>query len=153
MRPSVLVAGVGNIFLGDDGFGCEVARRLAGSAGDDVRVVDYGIRGMHLAYDLLDGYATLIHVLAVDEDDLARMHPGELDAHGMDPAALLGNLRGLGGRLPRTFVVGCEPETVAEGIGLSEPVAAAVDAASVQVIALAGREVRTDRALHAGGDR
>jgi hydrogenase maturation protease len=138
----VLVAGIGNIFFGDDGFGSEVARRL--SAGPPlpacVRVVDYGIRGMHLAYDLLDGYDTLvlvdalpgkkeageITVLEVGPDDLGT---GVFDAHGMDPVAMLASLGVLGGELPRTLVVGCQPLDIGERIGLTPPVSQAVDAA------------------------
>jgi hydrogenase maturation protease len=137
----VLVAGVGNIFLGDDGFGPEVARRLIATTPgvDDVRVDDYGIRGMHLAYDLLDGYDALVlvdtvpsavgdppgtlHVLEVGPDDLGS---GEFDAHGMNPVAVLANLEALGGSLPATYVVGCVPMSLDERIGLSDPVADAV---------------------------
>jgi hydrogenase maturation protease len=135
----VLVAGVGNLFLSDDGFGPEVARRLAGrSLPAGVKVVDYGIRGMHLAYDLLDGYDALVVVdaaprggragdvvvLEVGEDDLGT---GDFDGHGMEPTAVLSSLGSLGGRLPRTYVVGCEPADLDEGIGLSPRVEAAVD--------------------------
>ncbi|MCW2500235.1 MAG: peptidase, partial [Frankiales bacterium] len=75
MSRGVLVAGIGNLFLTDDGFGSEVARRLAGTpVPDGVTVVDYGIRGMHLAYDLLDGYDVLIVVDALPGDGA----PGEL---------------------------------------------------------------------------
>lgn len=139
MADRVLVAGVGNLFLGDDGFGPEVVARLAEEAGlpDGVRVVDYGIRGMHLAYDLLDGYDTLVlvdaipgtgapgevTVLSVGEDDLGS---GRFDPHGMDPVAVLATLQQLGGRLPPTFLVGCQPQCLEEGIGLSAPAAAAV---------------------------
>ncbi len=138
---TVLVAGVGNLFLTDDGFGSEVARRLAAAPpSGDVKVVDYGIRGMHLAYDLLDGYDALVvvdavpgdgapgdlSVLEVGEDDLG---DGELDAHGMAPVAVLAGLAKLGGSLPPTYVVGCQPADVGEGIGLTPPVAAAVDGA------------------------
>lgn len=136
----MLVAGVGNIFLGDDGFGPEVARRLIAMTpgADDVRVVDYGIRGMHLAYDLLEGYDALVlvdtvpsagdppgtlHVLEVGPDDLGT---GDLDAHGMNPVAVLANLEALGGSLPATYVVGCVPLSLDERIGLSDPVADAV---------------------------
>jgi hydrogenase maturation protease len=152
---NVLVAGIGNLFLGDDGFGPEAVRRLAGEpvrAG--VRVVDYGIRGMHLAYDLLDGYDLLVLVdalpgagtpgevvvLDVRPDDLG---PAEFDAHGMNPVAVLGGLSRLGGTLPPTVVVGCRVASVAEGIGLSPPVAAAVPAAVSAVRALLDR-VPTD---------
>ena len=142
MNARVLIAGIGNVLLGDDGFGSEVARRLAAEQlPADVTVVDYGIRGMHLAFDLLDGYDSLVlvdalphgaapgdvTVLEVGEDDLGS---GEFDAHGMNPVAVLGSLGSLGGRLPpRTFVVGCEPADVGEGIGLSPEVTAAIGTA------------------------
>jgi hydrogenase maturation protease len=147
----VLVAGVGNLFFGDDGFGPEVARRLAGAdLPPPVTVVDYGIRGMHLAYDLLDGYDVLVlvdavarggaagdlYVLDVGPDDLVG---GQLDAHGMNPAAMLSSLEVLGGRLPTTFLVGCEPDTVAEGIGLSATVAGRLDDAVAMVRQLLDR--------------
>jgi hydrogenase maturation protease len=141
MSNGILVAGIGNLFLSDDGFGSEVARRLAAQpmpAG--VRVVDYGIRGMHLAYDLLDGYDALVVIdalpgrgspgdltlLEVGPDDLGE---GELDAHGMAPVSVLASLDQLGGALPPTFIVGCQPADVGEGIGLSPAVASAVDRA------------------------
>ena len=151
MSPTVLVAGIGNIFRTDDGFGPEVVRRLAepaaGPLPEGVRVVDYGIRGMHLAYDLLDGYDVLVlvdampagdqpgevSVLQVGEDDLGT---GEFDAHGMDPVAVLANLDQLGGTLPPTYVVGCRPESVEDGIGLSAAVAAAVPEAAGTVTRL-----------------
>lgn len=138
MSDQVLVAGIGNLFLTDDGFGSEVARRLAeGPLPDGVKVVDYGIRGMHLAYDLLAGYRALVvvdalpgdgaagdlRVLEVGPDDLGE---GELDAHGMAPVAVLASLGQLGGSLPPTYLVGCQPGDVGEGIGLTPAVAAAV---------------------------
>ncbi len=141
MSNGVLVAGIGNLFLTDDGFGSEVARRLASEVlPEGVRVVDYGIRGMHLAYDLLEGYDALVvvdavpgdgspgdlSVLEVGPDDLG---DGELDAHGMAPVAVLASLGSLGGSLPKTYVVGCTPAEVGEGMGLTPPVAAAVDGA------------------------
>ncbi|MGQ4597664.1 hydrogenase maturation protease [Nocardia sp. R6R-6] len=132
----MLVAGIGNVFLGDDGFGPEVVRRLPRHPG--VRVVDYGIRGMHLAYDLLDTWDALVLVDAVpdrgapgrievfhaatENDDTA-----QLDAHAMTPSAVFAGVRALGGALPPTVVVGCQIACVDEGIGLSAPVAAAVD--------------------------
>ena len=137
----VLVAGIGNVFLGDDAFGVEVVRRLdPATLPDGVDVVDYGIRGVHLAYDLLDGrWGTVVLVDAVPLDD----PPGTLavlevdptgsgtpvDAHGMHPAAVLALLHDLGGTVDRALVVGCTPATVEERMGLSEPVAAAVDEA------------------------
>ncbi|MEV7647857.1 hydrogenase maturation protease [Arthrobacter sp. NPDC089319] len=149
-----LVAGVGNMFLRDDGFGPEVARRLSAAAAGQrpgVQVVDYGIRGMHLAYDLLAGVDALvlvdtvppdahdaqpgsIRVLRVGAEDLAEAGP--LDPHGMDPAAVLNRLRSLGGTLPPTYVVGCVPADTTEGIGLSPAVAAAVPKAMAVVVTL-----------------
>jgi hydrogenase maturation protease len=145
----VLVAGVGNIFLSDDGFGVEVARRLAlTSLPDGVIVADFGIRGVHLAYELCDGYDTAILVDAVPrggqpgtiyviDHDVERDRDSPtspqaaalLDAHGMQPDAVLGLLNILGGQVRQVYVVGCEPASVEEGIGLSEPVERAVDGA------------------------
>lgn len=139
MTPRILVAGIGNIFLGDDGFGSEVVRHAELPQDDpSVQVIDYGIRGMHLAYDLLEHWDTLVLVDAVP----SRGHPGTLhvfqaehdtppetsglDAHSMDPAAVFASLRALGGSPPYTVVVGCEAGSVEEGIGLTEPVAKAV---------------------------
>jgi hydrogenase maturation protease len=124
------VAGIGNIFFGDDGFGVEVANTLG--------VADYGIRGVHLAYELLDGYDALVLIdalpmgeapgtVAVFEPDIASLPPAPVvEAHSMSPAVVLGLLRNLGRDVPHVVIVGCEPLSVAEGIGLSEPVAAAV---------------------------
>lgn len=139
MHARVLVAGIGNLFLSDDGFGPEVVRRLVQQADlpAGVKVVDYGIRGMHLAYDLLDGYEALvlvdalpgdgaagdITVLEVGPDDLGS---GEFDPHGMAPVAVLASVRQLGGELPPTYVVGCRPANVEEGMGLSGAVSAAI---------------------------
>ena len=136
----VLVAGIGNVFRTDDGFGSEVARRLGElPRPDGVRVVDYGIRGLHLAYDLLDGWDVLVlvdavpdrgavgsvGVLAIGPDDLGPGAP--LDAHGMDPATVLAALDRLGGRLPsRTFLVGCQVADTGDGIGLTPAVERAV---------------------------
>lgn len=137
----MLIAGIGNIFLGDDGFGPAVVRRLPEGLGPGVRVVDYGIRGMHLAYDLLDEWEALVLVDALPERgapgqvEVSRVEPGAaetvgLDAHAMDPAAVFASVRALGGALPPTVVVGCQVESVDERIGLSAPVAAAVDTAA-----------------------
>ena len=135
----ILVAGIGNIFLGDDGFGPEVIRRVASRlAGPRVRLTDYGISGMHLAYDLLDGWQALVLVDALpNRGSPGRLHVFEadhrtltaaagLDAHAMDPAAVFASLNALGGSPPYTVVIGCEVDSVEEGIGLSERVEAAV---------------------------
>src|SRR5262249_52193588 len=154
MTGRMLIAGVGNIFLGDDGFGPEVAKRLAAvSLPGWVRVADYGISGMHLAYDLASGYdaAILIAAAARAGDrpgagtglartlDVAAEHRPDagraaetigasrlFDAHGMQPDVVLGMLDMLGGEPPaRILVVGCEPASVDYGMQLSEPVAKA----------------------------
>jgi hydrogenase maturation protease len=145
----VLLAGIGNLFCSDDGFGPEVVRRLVASESlpSQVRAVDYGIRGMHLAYDLLEGYEALVivdavpgdgnpgevSVLEVGEDDLGT---GDFDPHGMAPVAVLASLTSLGGQLPLTYVVGCRPADTGEGIGLSAPVEEAVPVAMEAVRAL-----------------
>jgi hydrogenase maturation protease len=146
MSGKVLVACVGNIFLGDDAFGVEVARSLAGRqlpAG--VNVIDFGIRSYDLAYALMNEWDLKILVDAlprggkpgtvyVMEPELpADIGQEALDAHSMNPVAVLQLVRALGGQVGRLLVVGCEPETVepnAEGqLVLSEPVRAAVDEA------------------------
>jgi hydrogenase maturation protease len=148
MSPRVLVAGVGNVFLGDDGFGVEVARRLAGERfPDGVQVADFGIRGVHLAYELLEGYDLLVlvdaaprgeppgtvFVLEPDFGESGNDTRGEsgflLDAHSLDPEVVLGILADLGGRVDRVVIVGCEPAELVERMGLSAPVARAVDQA------------------------
>ncbi len=198
----VLVAGVGNIFLSDDGFGPEVARRMTaqeGSGRPGARAVDYGIRGMHLAYDLLDGVDALILVDAVpplarndgSEPEGNIHHPSKpgtirvlqirpedvrsdggnignglghntgsapgsdrgnigsgpppLDPHGMDPVAVFGRLRSLGGTLPLTFVVGCVPGDLREGIGLSAAVSAAVPDALAAIRSLIAERIPLER--------
>lgn len=153
MSKSVLVAGVGNIFLGDDGFGVEVARRLAQlHMPDGVAVGDYGISGMHLAYDLADGVRTAILVDAmprggepgtvyvVEPSRSAASAPALIDGHGMQPDVVLGLLDSLGAQVARVLIVGCEPACADYGIGLSEPVAAAVDDAVRVVLELVAAE-------------
>jgi len=149
----MLIAGVGNIFLGDDGFGPEVAKRLAAAGLPGwVRVADYGISGMHLAYDIADGYQTAILIDAAPRGgepgtvtvlDVTAEHRRDLaaadgplgasrlfDAHGMQPDVVLGVLEMLGaGGETRILVVGCEPASIDYRMELSEPVARAVDEA------------------------
>ncbi|MGW1376331.1 hydrogenase maturation protease [Streptomyces sp. NPDC002446] len=170
-RPpaTTLIAGVGNIFLGDDGFGVEAVRRLGEHAlPDGVEVVDAGVRGVHLAYQMLDGYHTVLLVDATARggepgtvyllDATAPSAPAAgapaLDGHHMTPdavLALLGTLSaGTGGRPPRrVLVVGCEPAEVAEGIGLSAPVEAAVDEAVRLVLRLVGTDTTAPDATEA----
>ncbi|HEX3842337.1 MAG TPA: hydrogenase maturation protease [Acidimicrobiales bacterium] len=157
MSRRVLVAGIGNIFLSDDGFGVEVVNGVANrSLPPGVQVADFGIRGVHLAYELLEGYDGVILVDAVpmkepagtvaviepDPDDIGRSaaDPDNLepvfDAHNMSPELVLSTLSRLGGSVGRILVVGCQPATLEEGMGLSPPVAAAVDDAAVLCLAL-----------------
>ena len=151
MSGGVLVAGIGNIFLSDDAFGVEVALRVGQrELPDGVRVEDYGIRGIHLAYELLDGYDALIIVdalpmgeppgtLVVMEPELdapAHGDPPVLDAHTMSPDVVLGTLARLGGHVGRAYVLGCQPATLEEGMMLSPPVAAAIDDAVEMCIQL-----------------
>ncbi len=153
MTERVLVAGVGNIFLSDDGFGVEVARRLASvTLPDWVRVVDYGIRGMHLAYDLAGGAYDLTilvdaaarheppgTVSVVELDPVTEPPPASvLDAHGMQPDVVLGLVAQLGAEPGRVILVGCEPAVLDEGMALSPVVAAMVDPAVRVVVDLVG---------------
>jgi hydrogenase maturation protease len=156
MSQRILVAGVGNIFLGDDGFGVEVARRLAAKTlPDSVRIADFGIRGVHLAYDLLEyAYETAILVDAAPRggkpgtvyliepaSDGADGETSDVpDAHGMHPAAVLALLKTLGGTPGRILIVGCEPCCVEEGIGLSPPVSKAVEEAIMLIEKIIARE-------------
>lgn len=152
--PRVLVAGIGNVFLGDDGFGVAVAERLARRAlPDGVDVVDFGIRGMDLAYALVDGYDAALMIdaaprgqpagtLEVIEPELDPDLAVGFEAHGLDPVAVLHFARRLGAPPRRTLVVGCEPQDLGDPDGadihaeLSEPVRAAVDAAVELVCSL-----------------
>ncbi|QGK69723.1 hydrogenase maturation protease [Allosaccharopolyspora coralli] len=142
MTPRILVAGVGNIFLGDDAFGVEAVRALSSEElPERVRVADYGTSGMHLAFDLLDGFEALILVDATprgeepgtvslldlgDGTGVTGSVPAALDAHGMQPDAVLRLLGELGGRVEKVFVVGCEPSDVEHRTGLSDPVREAI---------------------------
>ncbi len=143
MTARVLVAGVGNIFLGDDGFGVEVARALARrELPERVHVGDYGTSGMHLAFDLLDGYDMTILVDAAPRGEepgtvsvldlrgsVPRPHGGPPDGHGMHPEAVLSVLDMLGGSPGHMLVVGCEPVDTGQRMGLSRPVERAVGVA------------------------
>jgi hydrogenase maturation protease len=150
-QPHILVAGIGNIFLGDDGFGVEVVRRLATrELPTGVRVADFGIRGFDLAYALQDGYETTILVdayphgqtpgtVSLIEPDLTGLGGQDqavVETHGMNPLNVLRMALAMNGRLKQVLLVGCEPATLGgeEGaMGLSEPVEAAVEEA-VQLV-------------------
>jgi hydrogenase maturation protease len=158
MNGKVLVAGIGNIFLGDDAFGVEVAQRLAGRPlPDGVKVVDFGIRSYDLAYALMEDWDLVILVdalpgegkpgtLYIMEPELPRAGeaPVSLDAHAMNPVAVLQMVSALGGKVGRMLVVGCEPASVEPDDGgkmdLSAPVKAAVDEAARMVEELIVRE-------------
>ncbi len=153
MTPRILIAGIGNVFLGDDGFGVEVVRRLAQHPlPDGVQVTDFGIRGFDLALALLHGYDTVIlvdairrggppgsvYVLEPDLDSPANVDSQDLlvEAHALDPMKVFGLVKAMGGRLPHLRLVGCEPTTTAEdhAMKLSDVVQASADQA-VEVIA------------------
>jgi hydrogenase maturation protease len=147
----ILVAGIGNIFLGDDAFGSEVARRLLARpwpAG--VQVTDFGIRGFDLTFALLEGFDAVILVDAVPrggspgtlytiEPDLSGLDTAGLEAtvetHAMNPKRVLAVARSMGARLERVFLVGCEPspgtvDPAGEGsMELSDPVRGALEEA------------------------
>ncbi len=162
----ILIACIGNIFHGDDAFGVEVARRLAGrSLPPEARLVDFGIRSFDLAYALLDGYDVAIlvdatsrgqapgtlYTLEIDPNAVEEREesPADLGAHGMNPASVLRMARAMGGSFGRILLVGCEPETLdsdEEGMmGLSPTVQAAVDVAADMVEALALRFLEVAR--------
>jgi hydrogenase maturation protease len=154
VKERILVAGIGNIFLGDDGFGVEVARRLLGKLPEAARVVDFGTRGYDLAYALMDGYELAILVDATPrggtpgtlytlEPELERS--GQIsedsgDAHGFDPVRVLAYVHAIDGKLNRVLVLGCEPASLGEEeggrMGLSAPVEAAADEAARMIEAL-----------------
>lgn len=169
MPPRILIAGVGNIFLGDDAFGVEVVRRLSGRPSPEgVRVVDFGIRGFDLTLALLEDYDVAIlvdatprgepvgtlYVIEPEVIESGEPDPGELliDPHAMDPAKVLRLVAALGGRAKRLLLVGCEPEPLDSDDdvvpGLSEPVQAAVDEA-VRVIESLVSRICEDHREHA----
>jgi hydrogenase maturation protease len=149
LTPAILIAGIGNIFLGDDGFGVEVARRLSTrELPASVRVIDFGIRGLDLAYALMDGPELTILIdacprhaspgtLYVVEPDMSSLDSADIpqatvDAHSMNPTNVLCLAKSMGGTLKRILLLGCEPATLGpeEGqMGLSAPVGAAVEEA------------------------
>jgi hydrogenase maturation protease len=155
---NILVAGIGNIFQGDDAFGCEVARALSTrplTAG--VRVVDFGIRGLDLTYALLDspdltifidairrgGEPGTIYTIEPDLENLNTTNPMP-DPHGMDPVRVLGMVKTMGGQLGRILLVGCEPGDLGgeDGrMGLTEPVSAAIEEAAGIVESLIAKQL------------
>lgn len=171
-RTRVLVAGLGNIFLGDDAFGVKLAHRLSERSAElpaGVEVKDFGIRGMSLVYALGEGYDAAILLDAtprgsppgtiyVVEPDIEGEEVA-LDTHGMDPARALRLARELGELPERTLVVGCEPATRMTGAEdeivdeLSEPVSQALAPAEREVESLLAELIETpDGDQSMGGD-
>jgi hydrogenase maturation protease len=160
----VLIAGVGNIFLGDDGFGVEVARALSRrQLPEGVSAKDYGIRGFDLAYALLDAWDLVIIADAVSRGETAgtlfviepeRNGPGsantELNPHGMDPVRVLGLAASMGTISAQVLVVGCEPHDFGDELegrmGLSSPIQGVVEAACDMILDLAAAKVETRQA-------
>jgi hydrogenase maturation protease len=164
MSRRILVAGIGNIFLGDDAFGVEVVRELMGRPlPAAVSLKDFGIRSYDLAYAIMDGYETTILVDAASrgqppgtlyliEPDLEGIgRPGNVDAHGMDPVGVLQLVHALGGRPGNLYLVACEPGVLeTDEISLSPSVRAAIPRAVDMVVSLVGRllnENPTENAL------
>ena len=155
---NILVAGIGNIFEGDDAFGCEVARALTThSLPENVRVVDFGIRGLDLAYALLDkpsltilldatrqgGEPGTVYTMEPDLASIATAGNATLDTHSMDPIRVLRMAQVMGGDLGRILLVGCEPADLGGEngrMGLTPPVAEAIDPAVEIVLSLIEKE-------------
>lgn len=145
--PGILVAGVGNTWLQDDGFGSEVIKRLGSrELPEGVTVLDFGTGGLEMAYEVMRGYDGLVlvdvsqqggepgtlYVMEPDQDEIdAGIQDGEVvNPHGMDPQTVLRFLKTVGGWPGKVVVIACEPEEVEDmGLGLTEKVSAAVDKA------------------------
>lgn len=159
IQPRILVAGFGNIFLGDDAFGCEVVRLLVDmQVPDDVAICDFGIRGYDLAYALLEPCKVIILIDAIARGlrpgTVSVLQPADsadppsvsdiLDPHSMNPARLLYVARTLGEITAKIYIVGCEPsdfsDELEDRMGLSEPVQSAVPKAAQVVMELIQRE-------------
>ncbi|MEZ5426684.1 MAG: hydrogenase maturation protease [Pyrinomonadaceae bacterium] len=154
--PSILLACIGNIFHGDDAFGVEAAKYLAKrKLPENVKLVDFGIRGFDLAFALVDGYDVTIFVDAMQrgetpgtiyvfEPDLSEIDGPQtnnamVDTHGLNPMKVLSMAKGMGAEFGRLLVIGCEPETLGgeHGLmGLSRPVEAAVERAVERIVSL-----------------
>lgn len=162
-EKQILVAGVGNVFLQDDGFGTEVARRLeARGVPSGVTVLDFGTGGLKLAYEVMRGYDALVLVdisrqdgepgtLYVMEPEPESVDGGlqegdAINPHGMDPRTVLRFVKAVGGWPGKVVVIACEPAAIEDtGIGLSAPVTAAVDGA-VELVLKTVEELRSDAA-------
>jgi hydrogenase maturation protease len=163
MNPRILIACIGNIFLGDDGFGPAVAQRLAQRALPvGVILKDLGIRALDLTYALLDAYELVILVDAcargaapgtlylLEPDAIEYSGHASMDAHSMSPAAALRIVKSMGGSSAKILVVGCEPADLGpeEGkLGLSDPVSAAVDQAIAMIETVIAKHLTAEPAL------
>jgi hydrogenase maturation protease len=165
MKPRILIACIGNIFLGDDGFGVEVARQLGERELDpEVLVKDFGIRGLDLAYALMDRYELTIlvdacqrggapgtvYLMEPDPIDAATFNcnPAQMSAHGMNPMNALRMVQSMGAEPGRVLIVGCEPADLgseAEGkLGLSDVILASVDEAIALIESLVSKTLQGD---------
>ena len=153
----ILVAGIGNIFFGDDAFGVEVIAALTrADLPENVDAVDFGIRGYDLAYAIMDGYGATIlvditsngqppgtlYLMELNPEEIAKQEQKMPDAHGLDPVQVLRLVHAFGGQIKRLYLVGCEPavlETEEGEIGLSEVVRAAVPEAVEMIKRLIGK--------------
>jgi hydrogenase maturation protease len=158
-QPSILIAGIGNIFLGDDAFGCEVVKELLRTRWPpNVRVEDFGTRGFDLAYAVLDGYDVTIFVDATargetagtlytiepDVSELEALGVGVLETHSINPLSVLQMVKTMGGSFKKILLVGCEPATLGGdegGMGLSQEVQAAVPSAAKLVASLVNKQM------------
>jgi hydrogenase maturation protease len=149
--PKILVAGIGNVFLSDDAFGVEVlAELLKRPRPAEVTVADFGIRGFDLAYALMEDYDLAILVDALPHGEtpgtLYLLEPdpklagAAMEGHAMNPMAVFSLVATMGGTMPRVLIVGCEPASVEEGMGLTEAVAAAIPSAVEMVENLVKQE-------------
>jgi hydrogenase maturation protease len=154
--PRILVAGIGNIFEGDDAFGVEVVQRMLRTrpVQDGVRIADFGIRGYDLVFALMEDYDAVIlvdatqrggkpgslYTLEIEADSaIDETAPVEMESHGLNPTRALGMVRAMGGKPNRILLVGCEPASLGgeDGVmGLSPPVEAAIDSAMALVDSL-----------------
>lgn len=152
----ILIAGMGNVLQRDDGFGVEIARQLASHNGlpNGVRVVEFGIGGIHLVQELMEGYEALVlidavergstpgtvHLLEAEVPELVTWSEDErrdflADMHYATPSKALILAKALGVLPPKVLILGCQPEVYEElGIGLSEAVAPAVTAATERAL-------------------
>ena len=160
---NILVAGIGNIFQGDDAFGCEVTRLLgARTLPADVRVIDFGIRGLDLSYALMSkpdltilidatqrgGAPGTVYTIEPTPSILKDSDEVAISAHAMDPANVFRAVQAMGGELGPILLVGCEPADLGgeDGrMGLTPPVAEAVPIAADVVTSLISKALVSEK--------